>query len=799
MKSGRRPRSGANANGKPNEPTRVESVAADEAPQDVATAADAGCATTNPATAESKAVARSAEVEARAAALAAERAAVVAEAALLETSEESHDPALFVNRELSWLAFNERVLEEARDGSNPLLERVRFLAISASNLDEFFEVRVAGLQTQIYDALEPQDAPADGMGSLQQAVEIARLAHDFVARQYDCWRNELRPELARHGIVIRDAEDLSDEENEHLDHYFDTQVYPVLTPLAIDPAHPFPHLHNKSLNLILRIETLDQDAPRQLYAVLQVPSVLNRLVPLPDALDGERRFALLENVIAPRLDALFGGFRVAARAAFRVTRNSDLTIQETEVKSSLLSTIQENLRQRKWGAAVRLEISDRAEDDFLAVLQTAPALDLDDRDVYKVPGPVDLTSLVSLCRIEGFRDLKEPPNEPQMPAAMVTRGSVFAAIRDQDILVHHPYESFGAVIQFIEQASEDPQVLAIKQTLYRTADDNPIINALARAAENGKQVTALVELQARLDEENNIVKARALQKAGVHVVYGMVGLKTHCKAVLVVRRESDGIRRYVHLATGNYNPMTARIYTDLSYFTCRTEFGEDASALFNLLTGYSQGHGWNKLLVAPINLADRVIALIEREREHAEAGRPARIIAKMNALVDPSAIEALYAASRAGVRIDLIIRGICCLRPGVPGVSENIRVISIVDKFLEHARITYFENGGAPEVFLASADWMPRNFRRRVEIMFPIEDPRLRHRIIESILGVALLDNVKAREMRPDGGYRRVVPKPGAALIRSQVEFQNMARELSVAAPIRNANSSSSAAMGRSI
>ncbi|MDE2506430.1 MAG: RNA degradosome polyphosphate kinase, partial [Planctomycetota bacterium] len=399
----------------------------------------------------------------------------MAEAALLETSEESHDPALFVNRELSWLAFNERVLEEARDGSNPLLERVRFLAISASNLDEFFEVRVAGLQTQIYDALEPQDAPADGMGSLQQAVEIARLAHDFVARQYDCWRNELRPELSRHGIVIRDAEDLSDEENEHLDRYFDTQVYPVLTPLAIDPAHPFPHLHNKSLNLILRIETLDQDAPRQLYAVLQVPSVLNRLVPLPDAVDGERRFALLENVIAPRLDALFGGFRVAARAAFRVTRNSDLTIQETEVKSSLLSTIQENLRQRKWGAAVRLEISDRAEDDFLAVLQTAPALDLDDRDVYKVPGPVDLTSLVSLCRIEGFRELKEPPYEPQMPAAMVTRGSVFAAIRDQDILVHHPYESFGAVIQFIEQASEDPQVLAIKQTLYRTADDNPII------------------------------------------------------------------------------------------------------------------------------------------------------------------------------------------------------------------------------------------------------------------------------------------------------------------------------------
>jgi polyphosphate kinase len=700
------------------------------------------------------------------------------------------DPSLFINRELSWLEFNERVLEEARDPSNPLLERLRFLAISASNLDEFFEVRVAGLQAQLYDDLEPQDAPPDGMSPLTQLNEISRRARDFVSRQYATWHEELRPALARHGILICGGNgDLSPEQLKYLDEYFISQVYPVLTPLAIDPGHPFPHLHNKSLNLILRIETVDDDPPRQLYAVLQVPGVLNRLVPLPDVGDGKRRFVFLEKVIGPRLDALFGGFRVAARASFRVTRNSDLTIQETEVKSSLLSTVQENLRQRKWGAAVRLEISDKTEEGFLGQLQSGSALDLEGREVYRVPGPVDLTALVALCRLEGFRELKEPPFEPQMPAPFANRANVFSAIRAGDILVHHPYESFGAVVQFIEQAADDPHVLAIKQTLYRTADDNPIINALARAAENGKQVTALVELQARLDEENNIVKARALQKAGVHVVYGMVGLKTHCKAALVVRREPDGIRRYVHLGTGNYNPTTARIYTDMSYFTCRPDFGEDASALFNLLTGYSQGHAWKKLTMAPSHLADRLIALIDRERRHAEAGEPARIIAKMNALVDPNAITALCSAARAGVKIDLIIRGICCLRPGLPGISENIRVISIVDKFLEHSRICYFQNGDKPELYLSSADWMPRNFRRRVEIMFPIEEPRLLNRVVEGILGVALMDNVKARILRPDGTYTRCPPAPpGEPSIRSQVEFQNMARELSALDPMRAAS-----------
>ncbi len=694
------------------------------------------------------------------------------------------DPAWFINRELSWLDFNERVLEEARDPSNPLLDRLRFLAICASNLDEFFEVRVAGLQAQIYENLEPQDPPPDGMGPLAQLIEISRRAHDFVGRMYETWYAEIRPKLLRHGIRLCGPHELSESQNAYLDDFFDSQVYPVLTPLAIDPAHPFPHVHNKSLNLVLRIES-DKPHARPLYAVLQVPAVLNRLVPLPEDADGQRRFVLLEDVIGPRLDALFGGYRVTDRVAFRVTRNSDLTIQESEVRSSLLSTIEETLRQRKWGAAVRLEISEGAEEGLLAQLLSSSALELEERDVYKVNGPVDLTVLAALWKLEGFRDLREPPYEPQMPAVLAGRKSIFSAIRDQDLLVHHPYESFGTVVQFIEQASEDAGVLAIKMTLYRTADANPIINALARAAENGKQVTALVELQARLDEENNIDKARMLQKAGVHVVYGIVGLKTHCKAALVVRREHDGIKRYVHLGTGNYNPTTARHYTDLSFFTCRAEFGEDASALFNLLTGYSQGNDWNVLNVAPKHLANRLLALIDRERAHAEDGRPARIIAKINSLVDPKIIEALYRASQAGVRIDLIVRGTCCLRPGLPGVSDRIRVISIVDKYLEHSRIAYFQNGDDPVVFLASADWMPRNFRRRVEIMFPIESPALRRRVVDGILGVILADNVKARELQPDGTYRHVqAPGPNEPAIRSQVEFQNMAIEACETSPI---------------
>jgi polyphosphate kinase len=710
-------------------------------------------------------------------------------------SRKARDPQRYINRELSWLDFNERVLEEAKDPTNPLLDRVRFLAICASNLDEFFEVRVAGLQSQLYDNLEPQDIPPDGMGPLAQLIEIARRAHDFVTRQYQVWHGDLLPSLRQHGIVLCPPEDLSAAQQGFLDDFFQTHVYPVLTPLAIDPAHPFPHLHNKSLNLIIRLEKRGEIPARQRYAMLQVPAVLPRLVPLPEEPDGQRRFILLEDVIGLRLANLFGGYNVASSVPFRVTRNSDLSIQESDVQENLMFTIEETLRLRKWGAAVRLEILDSVANSFLDQLLTTGALDLEERDVYKVPGPVDMTVLSALSRIEGFRDLKEPPFEPRMPAALANRSSIFAAIRDGDILVHHPYDSFGAVVQFIEQAADDPLVLAIKQTLYRTAEQNPIINALARAAENGKQVTALVELQARLDEENNIVKARMLQKAGVHVVYGMVGLKTHCKAALVVRREHDGIRRYIHLGTGNYNPVTARLYTDLGLFTCRADFGEDATALFNMLTGFSQGqaYDWKKLIIAPFHLADRVIALIDRERRHAEEGRPARIVAKMNSLVDPEAIDALYAASQAGVRIDLIVRGICCLRPGIPRISDNIRVISIVDKFLEHSRISYFQNGDAPQVYLSSADWMPRNFRRRVETMFPVEDPRLCHRIIHDLLDVVLADNVKARLLQPDGTYVRVWPgSKSERPIRSQVEFQRMAREQSSAESLISSSGESS-------
>jgi polyphosphate kinase len=697
-------------------------------------------------------------------------------------SREFCDASLYFNRELSWLDFNERVLDEAINPLVPLLDRLRFLAITDSNLDEFFEVRVAGLQAQLYDGLEPQDIPPDGMGPLAQVVEISRRVHLFVARQHQVWLEDIRPKLESQGIVLCEPDELDADESAYLDHYFESEVYPVLTPLAIDPAHPFPHLHNKSLNLILKLEPAESSVQqRPLFAVLQVPSVFNRLVPLPDldssrSPDSPRRLILLEDVIGPRLDSLFGGFRVVSHAPFRVTRNSDLSIQENDVKTSLLVSIQENLRKRMWGAAVRLEISDRADDAFVSLLQTAAALDLEDRDVYQVPGPIAISSLTGLCKLEGFRNLKEASFDPQMPAPFAGRADVFSAIREQEILVHHPYESFDSVIRLIEQAADDPGVLAIKQTLYRTADDNPILDALTRAAGNGKQVTVLVEIQARLDEENNISKARMLQKAGVHVVYGMVGLKTHCKAALVVRRESDGIRRYVHLGTGNYNSTTARSYTDLGLFTCRPDFGDDASALFNLLTGYSQRHDWKKLVIAPQFLADRVVAMIERERVHAEEGRPARIIAKMNALVDPRAIRALYRASRAGVRIDLIVRGICCLRPGVEGVSENIRVISIVDKFLEHSRISFFQNGDSPEVYLASADWMPRNFTRRVEVMFPIEDPRLHERIVNGILGVYLADNVKARRLMSDGTYSLPQILPGTQKIRAQIELQKMAR-----------------------
>jgi polyphosphate kinase len=679
----------------------------------------------------------------------------------------------YLNRELSWLEFNFRVLEEAADPTNPLLERVKFLAIVSSNLDEFFEVRVAGLQQQLYAGLEPQDFAPDGLSPLTQLNMISERAHLLVAEQYRLLQDELIAGLKENGIEWVQFAGLSKTERAFVDGLFANNIYPVLTPLAIDPGHPFPHVHNKSLNIALLIEGEHSNQLQELFAVVQVPAVLDRVVLLPGEGNGIR-FVLLEDVIAANLGTLFGGFRVVGHTVFRVTRNTDLTIDEDDAED-LLQTIEETLRQRMRGDAVRLEISAAAEQRFVQML--VEALDLQPRDVYRVAGPVDLTVGMALQRLEGFPALKDEPLVPRVAPAFSSASDIFDLIRTQDVLVHHPYESFGSVVEFIERAADDPQVLAIKQTLYRTSGGSPIIRALERAAHNGKQVTALVELKARFDEENNIVWARSLERAGVHVVYGVVGLKTHCKASLVVRREAEGIRRYVHLSTGNYNPTTARIYTDLGLFTARPDFGEDTSELFNLLTGYSQGRRWRKFIVAPLGMRERIVELIDREARNAESGLPARIIVKMNALVEPSVIDALYRASRAGVNTELIVRGTCSLRPGIPELSDNIRVISVVDKFLEHSRIFYFENAGEPEVFLGSADWMPRNFFRRIEVMFPVEDPRLKSRLTQELLEVILRDTVKARRLEADGTYTRLRSDDGQSGVRSQAIFQALARE----------------------
>ncbi len=680
-------------------------------------------------------------------------------------------PDHYLNRELSWLEFNARVLEEAADATNPLLERLKFLAIFSSNLDEFFEVRVAGLQQQLYAGIEPQDYAVDGMDPAGQLAAIDKRVRELLALQDRLLHEDVIPALAAAGIEWVPYSRLTEDERQQVGEQFGSGIAPVLTPLAIDPGHPFPFVHNKSLNVALLVESIDSG--QQLFAVVQVPAVLDRAVVLPSV--GERvRVVLLEEIIAAHLGDLFGGFRVVDHTFFRVTRNSDLTIDEDEAED-LLQIIEDTLRQRMRGEAVRLEILASGDERFAQMLMGA--LGLGERDVFRVAGPVDLTALMALHRLERFRALRDEPLVPRVPPAFASSENMFDAIRQQDVLVHHPYESFGCVVDFIERAADDPHVLAIKQTLYRTSGGSPILAALARAAQNGKQVTALVELKARFDEENNIGWARELEQSGVHVVYGVVGLKTHGKAALVVRREPDGLRRYVHLATGNYNPTTARIYTDLSLFTANPDFGEDVSALFNLLTGYSQRRDWKKLRVAPVDLRDHVIALIERERQHAASGGRARIIVKMNALVEPSVIDALYRASQAGARIDLLIRGICCLRAGLPGVSEAIRVVSIVDRFLEHSRVFYFENAGEPEVFLASADWMPRNFFRRIEVMFPIEDARLKSRIVDSILGVLLSDNVKSRLQQPDGSYIRAPRAADEPPIRSQVVLQGQARE----------------------
>ncbi|MDF3067359.1 MAG: polyphosphate kinase 1 [Polyangiaceae bacterium] len=679
----------------------------------------------------------------------------------------SDDPALYINRELSWLEFNARVLAEADDSRVPLYERAKFLAIFASNLDEFFMVRVAGLQAQ--QSGEVEEATADGMTPLRQLTAISERAHELTAESYRIW-NEVRPQLKGEGVALVSASELDAKEQAALDEYFAREIYPALTPIAIDPVHPFPHVRNKSINvgMIFEKRPLSHEPS---FGLVQVPRMIPRLIRVP--LEGSRRaFVAIEELILRHTKLIFPQLRVTGQYAFRVTRNFDLQLDDEEGED-LLRSLQAELRRRERGNAVRLEVSGSAPQESLNWL--CRALEIDPtRDVYLVDGPLFLGDMTVLSSGDERRDLRDEAFVPQYVPPLRDSDDFFETIAARDVLLHHPYESFEAVIDFLSQAAEDPRVIAIKQTLYRTGGESPLVRALQRAAELGKQVTALVELKARFDEESNISWARALERSGVNVMYGLLGFKTHAKVLMVVRREREGLKRYVHLATGNYNQQTARLYEDVSMFTARMDIAEDATAFFNMLTGYSSPARWNRLIVSPLGLHEAVLGLIGREAEHARAGRPAGIVAKLNSLVDADVIAALYSASQAGVPIDLLVRGICCLRPGLEGVSDKIRVHTVIDRFLEHARIFHFRNGGADEVFCSSADWMPRNFRRRVEVMFPVLDEGLKQRMIEEILGNMRSDTAKGWLLRANGHYERAPEREG---LRSQQRFMELARE----------------------
>jgi polyphosphate kinase len=680
-------------------------------------------------------------------------------------------PENFINRELSWLEFNRRVLEEAQDPTQPLIERVKFLTISSSNLDEFFEIRVAGIKQQIES--ETSDVGPDGMSPTETFNAIQRVAHELVAAQYALWNDDLAPLLAKNGIRVHDAAQLTAKRAAWARRYFQEEVFPLLTPLAVDASHPFPQLLNRSHNLFVR--ALTERGGEPLHAVVQVPRVLPRLILMPRG-KGEDEpwdYIYLASLIKHHIGDLFPGLILDGVHAFRVTRNSDLYIDEEEAEN-LLRSIEQELRRSSRGDAVRLEVEVDCPKDFRELL--LEFFDLGESDLYRLPGPLSMTHLAPLISNDAFAKLKDRLFQPARDPALPPHANIFEVMRKQDVLLHHPYESFDPIVELIENAAQDPQVLAIKITLYRTSGDSPIIEALIHAANAGKQVTALVELRARFDEAANIAWARQLEEAGAHVVYGVVGLKTHCKALLIVRRDTDRLRQYVHLGTGNYHHRTARIYTDFSLLTTNPEITDEVAIVFNTLTGLAGYPGMHKLLVAPFDLSKRLIGLIERERDHALAGKDARIIVKLNSLVDHEIIEKLYEASCAGVKIDLIVRGICCLRPKVPGLSENIRVISIVGRFLEHSRVYFFANAGEPEVYLASADWMPRNFVRRVEIAFPIEDPGLRDEIVNEVLPNYLTDHVKARELQPDGTYVRLKPREGETPSQVQLHFRERSR-----------------------
>ncbi|MBK8988887.1 MAG: polyphosphate kinase 1 [Chloroflexi bacterium] len=678
------------------------------------------------------------------------------------------NPSLYINRELSHIEFNRRVLHECYNEKNPLLERVKFLAIFTGNMDELFMVRVSGLKQQVL--LGITSTPADGLLPREQLVAVYRTVTQLFAEAMSIWRDLLHPALLEAKIHVLDYDQLKKGQQVRVREYFEETIFPVLTPLAFDPGHPFPHISNLSLNLAVVIRDLQSDEMH--FARVKVPASLPRLVPLkpldPDELllPALQKFVWVEQVIAANLDRLFPGMQIVAAYPFRVTRNTDMEIQEEEA-DDLLLTMEKNLRQRHFGFPVRLEIDESTPDDIRDLLLTN--LQMNAYDVYTFNGPLGLSSLWELHKLER-PELKDVSFRPRYPAVLQNAGeTVFQVLQRQDMLLHHPYDSFSPVIDFIRAAAEDPDVLAIKQTLYRVGPNPPVVQALMRARENGKQVSALVELKARFDEESNIEWARALENAGVHVVYGLIGLKTHCKLCLVVRRERDGIRRYVHVASGNYNIQTARLYTDLGMMTSQEDIGADASELFNYLTGYSKQTQYRKFLVAPVNLRYHMLRFIDREIEHGELGR---IIVKANSLVDPEIIQALYRASAAGVQVDLLIRGICCLRPGVKGVSENIRVMSVVGRFLEHSRIYYFHNNGAPDMYIGSADLMPRNIDRRVEILFPVEDVQMRRQIVEDILEVYLQDTAKAWLLQPDGRYLAAATITEAKpLFNSQLSF----------------------------
>lgn len=673
----------------------------------------------------------------------------------------------FINRELSFLEFNARVLEEAQDSSNPLLERLKFLAIVSSNLDEFFMIRVASL----YDLVNAKSKKIDPSGhtASEQISKISLRTQKLVNGQYNTFNRSLKQCLKKENIAFLKEKELDENQRSYIEDYYINNIYPVLTPMVVDKSRPFPLILNKTLNLALLLQ--DKTTPSEIHlGTIQVPSVLNRLILLP-SIDDKQCFIFLEDVIKMHLSMLFSGHNILSSSCYRITRNADLTLDE-EGAEDLLETIEQSLKQRKWGAPIRLEVEKTINSKLLALLEEE--LEVTEEEKYKVSGPLDLTFLMKFQGYVNLPHLTYEPIVPQLCEGLDEEEDIFSSISKGDIIMHHPYQSFTPVVELVKKAAQDPNVLAIKQTLYRVSGNSPIVKALMQAAENGKQVTVLVELKARFDEENNIIWAKRLEKAGCHVIYGLVGLKTHCKVLLIIRKETAGIKRYVHLGTGNYNDVTAKLYTDLGLLTDDPEIGSDASSIFNMLSGLSKPNNLNKISIAPTGLRERFVELINREAENAKEGKPAKIIAKMNSLVDTDIIKTLYHASSCGVKIELIIRGICCLKPGIPGISENITVRSIVGRFLEHSRIYYFYNNGQDELYLSSADWMSRNLNRRVELLFPVEDANCKD-TVKNILDITLKDNVKARILNSDGTYSRIL-KHGKNALNSQYIFYKLAQ-----------------------